>query len=206
MMTDGPSSISELKNQLRKRIIAERSAMPEHVRVQKSELICQRAIEHIKGRIAHESRKEYVVYAYIPFRAELNVLPIVEWCWKNGVRVAVPRVMSIERQLQFHYISQYEDLQPQQPWGIMEPSADAPSVESTSHSGCILIPGVAFDVNKARLGYGGGFYDKFLHSTLNGEGRFYRLALAYDLQLVFEVPCEAHDLAVDRVITETIII
>jgi 5-formyltetrahydrofolate cyclo-ligase len=205
-MTYDPSSISELKNQLRKRIIAERSAIPEDVRIQKSELICQCAIEHIKGQIALESHKDYVVYAYIPFRAELNVLPIVEWSWKNGVRVAAPRVLSAQKELQFHYISGYGDLQPQQPWGILEPSADSPHVEGTSHSGCILIPGVAFDSNKARLGYGGGFYDNFLHSTLEGGGSFYKLALAYDLQLVHHVPCEAHDLAVDRIITETKII
>jgi 5-formyltetrahydrofolate cyclo-ligase len=205
-MADTPSSISELKNQLRKRIIAERSALPEDVRVEKSEHICQRAIEHIKVQFMLESHKNDVVYAYIPFRAELNVLPIVEWCWKNQVRVAAPRVWSEQKELQFHYISSYEDLQPQQPWGILEPSADAPHVDAAAHTGCILIPGVAFDLNKARLGYGGGFYDKFLHRMLERGGRFYKLALAYDLQLVDEVPCEAHDLAVDRIITETQII
>jgi 5-formyltetrahydrofolate cyclo-ligase len=205
-MTDGPSSISKLKSQLRKRIIAERSAIPENVRIQKSEIICQRAIEHIKEQFVLESHKDNVVYAYIPFREELNVLPVVEWCWKNGVRVAAPRVLPEQKKLQFHYIFGYEDLQPQQPWGILEPSVDAPHAAGPSHSGCILIPGVAFDLNKARLGYGGGFYDKFLHSMLEGGGSFYKLALAYDLQLVQEVPCETHDLAVDRIITETKII
>jgi 5-formyltetrahydrofolate cyclo-ligase len=205
-MADSPSSISELKNQLRTRIIAERSAIPEDVRLQMSELICQRAIEHIKEHFMRESNQDYVVYAYIPFRAEINVLPIVEWSWQNGIRVAAPRVLWTQKELQFHYISGYEDLQPQQPWGILEPAADAHHVEGSSHAGCILIPGVAFDLNKARLGYGGGFYDKFLHSLSGSEGSFYKLALAFDLQLVEEVPCEAHDLTVDRIITEARII
>jgi 5-formyltetrahydrofolate cyclo-ligase len=195
--------ISELKSQLRKRITAERSSLPEDVRNQKSVFICKRAIEYIQLLFNGELQKDSILYTYIPFRAELNVMPVVEWCWQNGIRVAAPRVVPLLRELNFHYIKGYEDLQSQPPWGIYEPLENTPIVEYQLQSGCMLVPGVAFDFNKARLGYGGGYYDKFLQRMNDLNVTMYKLALALDLQMVHEVPCELHDLAVDRLITET---
>lgn len=198
--------ISEQKAQLRKRITAERSSLSEDLRNQKSAVICQRAIEHIKLLSNGETQGNFLLYTYMPFRAELNVKPIVEWCWENGIRVAAPRVVPLMRELNFHYIKGYEDLQLQPPWGIYEPLASNPLVEYKQQSGCMLVPGVAFDLNKARLGYGGGYYDKFLQQMIESNVTIHKLALALDMQIVHEVPCELHDLAVDSLITETRVI
>jgi 5-formyltetrahydrofolate cyclo-ligase len=205
-MTSGSSPISEQKAQLRKRISAERSLLPENVRKQKSENICHRAIEYFKLEMNSEMRKDYVLYTYIPFRDELNVMPIVEWCWKSGIRVAAPRVHPFLKELEFRYIKGYEDLQPQPPWGLLEPTANLAIADYQSHPSCMLVPGVAFDLNRARIGYGGGYYDKFLHSMNELNVRIYKIALALDLQIVHEVPCEQHDIAVDAIITETRVI
>jgi 5-formyltetrahydrofolate cyclo-ligase len=198
--------ISEQKTQLRKRITAERSALSEELRNQKSEIICKRAIENIQALYNGELLNNFVLYTYIPFRAELNVMPIVEWCWENGIRVAAPRVVPLIRELNFHYIKGYEDLQLQPPWGIYEPLVSNPLVEYKQQSGCVLVPGVAFDLNKARMGYGGGYYDKFLQQMNEWNITIYKLALALDMQIVHEVPCELHDIAVDKLITETRVI
>jgi len=197
---------SEQKAQLRKRITAERSSIPEDVRNQKSAIICKRAVEHIKLLFNEEMQKDSILYTYIPFRAELNVMPIVEWCWQNGIRVAAPRVVPLLRELNFHYIKGYVDLQLQPPWGIYEPLVNTPVVQYQLQTGCMLVPGVAFDLNKARLGYGGGYYDKFLQQMNDLNVTIHKLALALDMQIVHEVPCELHDLAVDSLITETRII
>jgi 5-formyltetrahydrofolate cyclo-ligase len=205
-MTSGYAQISEHKKQLRKLISAERSSMPENVRLQKSEIICQQAINHLKSLYDFEQMSYYVLYTYIPFRVELNIMPIVEWCWQSGIRVAAPRILSLVNELQFHYITGHEDLLPQPPWGIYEPLANTPRVQYDLQPGCILVPGVAFDLNRARLGYGGGYYDKFLSKLNELNVNLFKLALALDLQIVQKVPCEQHDLPVDLIITETRVI
>jgi 5-formyltetrahydrofolate cyclo-ligase len=188
---------------LRKLVSIERASLQEDVRLQKAEIICQRAIEHLQLEMRLELQKDYVLYTYIPFRTELNVMPIVEWCWQNGIRVAAPRVLPLHRELEFHYIKGYEDLQPQPPWGIHEPSMDTPIVDYQLHRGCMMVPGLAFDLNRARLGYGGGYYDKFLQTMADQNVSMYKLALAMDMQIVHEVPSEPHDFAADFIITET---
>jgi 5-formyltetrahydrofolate cyclo-ligase len=147
-----------------------------------------------------------VVYTYIPFRAELNIMPILEWCWQSAIRVAAPRVLPLENKLQFHYIKGQEDLQTQPPWDINEPLANTPRVDYNLQPGCILLPGVAFDLNKARLGYGGGYYDRFLSRLNELNVNLFKLALALDLQVVQKVPCEQHDIPLDLIITETRVI
>jgi 5-formyltetrahydrofolate cyclo-ligase len=205
-MTSSSSPIIEQKARLRKLVSIERSSLQEDLRIQKDEIICQRAIEHLQLEMNFEMQRDYVLYAYIPFRTELNVMPIVEWCWQNEIRVAAPRVLPLLKELEFHYIKGYEDLQPQPPWGIHEPSVNTPIVDYHLHPGYMLVPGVAFDLNRARLGYGGGYYDKFLQTMDEQNVKIYKLALAMDLQIVHEVPCELHDLAVDLIITETRVI
>jgi 5-formyltetrahydrofolate cyclo-ligase len=202
-MSSDSSPTIEQKARLRKQISLERSALQKDIRKEKSESICRRAIEHLRLKLRLEFQQNYVLYTYIPFLTELNVMPIVEWCWQNGIAVAAPRVLSELKELEFHYIKGYEDLKPQLPWGIHEPLASSSIVDYPSHQGYMLIPGLAFDLNRARLGYGGGYYDKFLQSMDELNIRIYKLALAMDLQIVDEVPCEQHDFAVDLIITET---
>jgi 5-formyltetrahydrofolate cyclo-ligase len=202
-MSSGSSPIIEQKARLRKHISLERSALQEEIRKQKSDSICQRAIEHLRLDLGLDLQRKYVLYTYIPFRTELNVMPIVEWCWQNGIPVAAPRVLPVLKELVFHYIKGYDDLHLQPPWGILEPLANTPIVDYPLHHGYMLIPGLAFDLNRARLGYGGGYYDKFLQNMDELNVRIYKLALAMDLQIVDEVPCEQHDFAVDLIITET---
>ncbi|QGQ98498.1 5-formyltetrahydrofolate cyclo-ligase [Paenibacillus psychroresistens] len=202
-MSSSSSSIIEQKARLRKLISLERSSLENDMRLQKSEIICQRAIEHLQLKWSLELQKNYILYTYIPFRDELNIMPIIEWCWQKGIPVAAPRVQSSLKALNFHYINGVNDLQPQPPWGILEPLADTRIVDYSLYQGYMLIPGLAFDMKRARLGYGGGYYDKFLQSMDERNVRIYKLALAMDLQIVEEVPCEKHDLAVDLIISET---
>jgi 5-formyltetrahydrofolate cyclo-ligase len=198
--------IMERKKMLRKLIEAERTMISEEARFEKSTILCQRAIEQIRLLRKASNSKHFILFTYIPFRAEINVLPIAEWCWQQGIQVAAPRVIQTHGELQFHYVSGYEDLYPQEPWGIREPISDAPKVESVLlREGCMLIPGIAFDPQKARLGYGGGYYDKYIQQLkqIDAANTPFKLALAYDLQIVPEVPSESHDFCVDMILTET---
>jgi 5-formyltetrahydrofolate cyclo-ligase len=203
-MTAGHLPISERKSQLRNQIAADRNALTETLRKEKSAVICERALAQIQLLRLQLNEQDFTLFTYMPYRSEVNILPIAAWCWEQGIRVAAPRVQLPQRQLAFHYIASYEDLRPQPPWGIQEPAMETPKVASVLHQGCMLVPGVAFDSHRGRLGYGGGFYDKYFHQLMIQQVSIpYKLALAYDLQIVNEVPCEAHDFRVDMIITET---
>jgi 5-formyltetrahydrofolate cyclo-ligase len=84
-------------------------------------------------------------------------------------------------------------------WGILEPRDGLPQIPPGAID-AVIVPGAAFDAAGRRCGYGGGFYDAYLPGTRRGTPR---IALAFDLQVVDDLPCAAHDLSVDIIVTET---
>jgi len=203
------SQIGEQKKQLRKQVETERSLLSLEQQNSKSQAICSRAIDHLRLFFDLSAGSSNILYTYLPFRAEVDVSSIIDWCWQQGVRVVAPRIAQSLRELIFHYVTSYEDLAAPLPWGICEPLAETPAfdaalLKSGSLKTCMLIPGIAFDLDKARLGYGGGYYDKYLQQMLqSGNEMPSIIALAYDLQIVAKVPCEKHDFRVDLIITES---
>ena len=84
-------------------------------------------------------------------------------------------------------------------YGILTVKRDVRKFIDAEKIDCVITPGLAFDTYGRRLGRGGGFYDKFLRRAVNAK----KIALAYDCQIVDNVPAEVHDVAVDAVITPT---
>jgi 5-formyltetrahydrofolate cyclo-ligase len=84
-------------------------------------------------------------------------------------------------------------------WGIPEPREGLEEVPA-ERMDVVVVPGAAFDAAGRRCGYGGGFYDAYLPLTRAGVPW---VALAFEAQLVDELPCEPHDLAVGAIVTET---
>ena len=81
-------------------------------------------------------------------------------------------------------------------YGILEPDAGIPA---SADDGLMIMPGVAFDTNRNRVGYGGGYYDRYLES----HPQLHTLALAFDMQVLFEVPAEEQDIKPQLLVTET---
>jgi 5-formyltetrahydrofolate cyclo-ligase len=142
--------------------------------------------------------------SYMPFRSEPDVTPLMEWCWQEGVRVLLPRVIKETRSFVLHAVNSYEDME-SSTWGIMEPKADLPVEADITSIWMILVPGLAFDKELGRLGYGGGFYDRFMQMySSRGLEKPYLAAAAFDVQVVPEVPVSWHDFRLDELITETL--
>lgn len=203
-MMSSNHSLSHLKKQLRAEVSAKRSALTEESQIQKSEMICRKAIAELSV-LFHEKSTDSVLFTYIPFGSEVNIMPIVEWCWKQGIRVVTSKIVKSSKLLQLHYITSLNDLYipVNQSWGIREPLDATPILTDAGQIACILMPGIAFDLRKSRLGYGGGYYDRYLQQLeLRNQASPLKLALAYDLQIVTEIPCEQHDFAVDLILTE----
>jgi 5-formyltetrahydrofolate cyclo-ligase len=136
------------------------------------------------------------LFCYVSFRTEVDTLPILRWALRRGLVTGVPQVLG-PRHMAAVRITDLADLQPGH-WGIPEPRPGLPPVEPGSID-VAVVPGAAFDAHGSRIGYGGGFYDTFLCSL---APQATRVALAFEDQMVSCVPCEAHDLPAQLIVTE----
>ena len=131
------------------------------------------------------------IYGYLPYNQEVRTVPMLERALKDGKRVAVPKVVGDE--MVFIYM---EDLARVEKGysGIPEPIENTPVADDLT--ALVLMPGLAFDPQGHRCGYGGGFYDKFLAS----EPEHPTLALCYDFQVLPHLDTEEFDIPVDCVL------
>jgi len=134
------------------------------------------------------------LYAYLSFNQQVRPGPIIERAWADRKRVAVPKVLG--RGMVFIWIDSFDNLAPQGAYNITEPIEDGPVADDAT--ALVLMPGLAFDREGRRVGYGGGYYDRFLEK----EPDHPLVALCYDFQLVDHLEVEAHDVPVDVVITD----
>ena len=131
------------------------------------------------------------IYGYLPYNQEVRTVPMLEQALRDGKAVAVPKVYG--EQMRFILM---EDLSLVEKGyaGIPEPIADGP-IAHDPHA-LVLMPGLAFDPQGHRIGYGGGFYDRFLAS----EPEHPTLALCYEFQMLPHLETEAFDIPVDTVL------
>ncbi len=132
---------------------------------------------------------------FVSFGSELNTLPIMHECRYEQKKLFVPRVISRTEGMEMVEIEDEDELVPGQ-YGLSEPAAFLEG-ERTPELDLIIVPGLVFDKNGYRIGYGGGFYDRFLvhYPTVH------KIALAYPYQLVDALPHDEDDVPVSNVIT-----
>lgn len=136
-----------------------------------------------------------VLYAYLPYNQEIRTEQIIEQALKDGKKVAVPKVLD-DGLMEFYEITSLCDVKPGA-FGIPEPEGDGPP--AVYEKVLMLMPGLAFDEHGNRIGYGGGYYDRYLER--NRDKDYTKVALAYPFQIFDEIPADPHDEKVDEVIT-----
>ncbi len=136
-------------------------------------------------------RQAKTLYGYLPYNQEVRTVPMLEQALADGKKVAVPKVYGEE--MRFIYITDFSAVEKGFA-GIDEPAADGPVADDPT--ALVLMPGLAFDRAGHRIGYGGGFYDKFLAK----EQTHPTLALCYDFQLLPTLETEEFDIPVDWVL------
>lgn len=197
-------AVADEKKRLRKEILGIRDAMPEELRKKKSCRICQMIYDM-------EVYKEAdVILVYVNYQSEVITMPLIEKSLMDKKRIFVPKVVGNE--MEFYRINSVEELEEGYK-GIMEPVSgqnfeniavnrqSEQTIERIFNT-LVLMPGAVFDKNCHRIGYGKGFYDRYLtRMSENGIG-FCTAGLGYECQLVCEVPCEEHDIGMDMLITE----
>ena len=168
-------------------------ALPEALAREKSRRISQRLLalpEFVRGK---------TVLAYADFRQEVATGAIISAALARGQRVALPLTVPSRGEIVPGLIQTYPgDLKPGN-WGILEPDPTLLQPVAPEEIDVVLAPGVAFDLNGNRLGYGGGYYDRFL-PRLGSQAVV--IALAFELQIQQRIEPDEHDYAVHYIVTE----
>jgi len=177
-----------MKKTLRKEIFKLRKALTKDDCFSRSEAIMNKLSK--RGFLANKRS----VHLYYPINNEVNTADLIEQLWAKGIEVIMPRTDIAGKKIDNYRVSSFDQLE-KTTFNLLEPKIS--TAKHTGECDIILIPGLAFDHNLNRLGYGGGFYDRFLANTTA-----LKIAIAYDFQVKESIPSEAHDIKMDFIVTE----
>ena len=173
---------------LRNRMRMVREAIPSSACEARSAEIAKRLL------LLEEFDRASTVLAFAPIRNEVRTRSSMQAAWAAGKHVALPRV--VEDELTLRRVDAQTVLI-EGAFGVSEPPEDTPSVEA-SEVDFALVPALAVDPRGYRIGYGGGYYDRLIPQLRNAR----TCVVAYDFQLISEVPELPFDVAVDLVVTD----
>lgn len=184
------NDIREVKSDLRSGFKNKRSIMPEEVKFNMDSEIQSRFL----------TLRQYsacsTVFTYVSKDIEVDTFAIIRAAWANGKRVAVPKCIPNTRDMAFYYITKIEDLEPGA-FGVMEPDESKCEKVTDYSKGLCIVPGLSFDAEGYRLGYGKGYYDRFL-AKFNGD----TVGLCYSSCIKWKLPHGYYDRPVDMIVTD----
>ncbi|MDD3520185.1 MAG: 5-formyltetrahydrofolate cyclo-ligase [Actinomycetota bacterium] len=180
------------KKKLRKKIIDLRDSIPENRRSVYSEIIASKLLKNVKYK------ESSCILLFYPFGSEVDTRIIINDLLSCNKKIILPKVTD-KNIIETYFVNNpLEELEPGYS-GIMEPTAQKCNKASIKEADLAIIPGVCFDRNFNRLGYGGGFYDKII-PKLNKN--VLKISLCFEIQLIENVPVCAYDMKIDMIITE----
>jgi len=151
---------------------------------------------HTHIKLIVENIKPCVIGSYLPFRNEFSTNLLNDELTGLGFKLSLPCVNENNSSMIFRSYHSNEDLV-SNTYGIMEPSEESNEVMPS----IIIVPLVAFSLTGYRLGYGGGYYDRYISKNLENKG-FVTIGLGFSFQLYDELPYEKHDQKLDWILTE----
>lgn len=174
------------KSALRKSLLERRETMTKNKIKLDSEIISDELISYIQDNSVN------TVHIYYPLEQEISTIEVIEYCLKNKVKVVISKTLK-ERKLIHLELKSLKKMKPGI-FGTMHPS---PETEYTGNYDLIVVPAIGFDHNKNRLGFGAGYYDSFLKNHKKAT----KIGVAFNYQLIQEIPAEKHDIRMDIIIT-----
>ena len=187
-------ALQEEKKNIRQDIISKRKALDDIETAAKSFEICKQIMS------MNIYRNSEVILAYMSANHEVDMSYLMVKAIEDGKRVYIPKVES-EGNMRFYL---YDGNFVVGSFGIKEPLSKVPfnEEEMLTEGVLMIVPGVAFDIKRNRLGHGGGYYDRFL----NRDGKVFKMAVGYDFQILDDIPVFEHDKKMDTIVTEKRII
>ena len=178
----------ETKKEIRRTLLKRRDALPEKQWANFSDAIKDKVISH---PLFQESE---TIYCYMSYHHEVDTQKLLSYALSIGKKVAIPKVLG--KEMEFYYIKSLQDVQPGS-MGILEPKGEQSQLADEERA-LMLMPLVGYDEHNNRLGYGGGYYDRYLQK----HPKHPTMGLAFTLQKVREIPVEETDLKPQIIITE----
>jgi len=178
-------SVSIQKSALRKHLLEKRDATSAELR----NILSEKIHENLKKISSYTNSQN--IACYFPIGSEVNTHDVMLNILKQGKNLLLPRV--VDNNIQFYIVSNLEKLE-RGSFEIMEPKD---SCEKAKKIDCVLIPTVGVSKLGVRLGYGHGYYDRFLSST-----DAVKISLTYSKQIVKSIPSDSHDIKIDWIVTE----
>ena len=176
-----------MKNKIKESILEKRNSLPKESILEKS-----RKIENNLFNLS-QFKKSKVIMFFVSFNSEVNTHDMIRKSLQSKT-VAVPKVA--EHEIEPSVILDIDSLVASGKFGILEPIE--PMKIAYKNIDLVLVPGLAFDREGHRIGYGFGYYDKFLRKV----PRAAKIGLCFDFQVVDRIPREEHDVPVDMIVTE----
>jgi 5-formyltetrahydrofolate cyclo-ligase len=188
-------SIFNEKKALRKEILSKRKNIKEIEKEKMDKRISDKLYE---SKFYNEATN---IFVYISYDSEIDTKGIINKALKDNKRIYVPRTEFETRTMDAVEIKSFNKLI-KSDYGILEPSKNEACIDPNELD-LIVVPGVAFDRDGGRMGYGAGFYDRYFKKiTEDNIKRITKLVLAYDFQVLDKVPMSEQDVPVDYIITE----
>jgi len=183
------------KEKLRKEILTKRK----NIDIVEKEKMDKKILDEFYENKYYREAKN--IFIYISYDSEINTKGIINEALKDNKKIYVPRTEFKTRFMDAVEITSLDNLIESE-YGILEPSIEEPHIEPNELD-LIVVPGVAFDRNGGRMGYGAGFYDRYFKRISKDRiKKIAKLALAYDFQILEKVPMNEQDVPVNYIITE----
>lgn len=185
--------MAKLKEKIRRDLLRKRLALTEEEIREKSLLIKKKLFELKKFKEAE------ILMFYASFKNEVDTLDMIKEAITLGKDIALPVTLERGEIKPYHIQNLKEDIISGR-FGIPEPKVSEEREVNIKEIDMIVVPGIAFDKYGCRIGFGQGFYDRFLHSV---SPRPFCVGLGFEFQIVDAIPSQSYDEKLDMVITES---
>lgn len=179
---------------IRKEVLFRRDSLTEKLKIGKQIKIKETLLT------LPEFKDARIILFYASFRSEVDTFDLIKYCFIKGKLIALPKVDREHDKLTLYEIKNMDEVLKGY-CGIPEPAVSECRKKHISEIDLAIVPGVAFDEQCNRLGYGKGFYDKLL-----GGAKIKTIGLAYEEQIVKSIPSQRHDIKMNKIITDKRII
>lgn len=185
---------NKAKEEIRGNLRSSRKGIPQSIFLQYSKTI----IDHFYDQEEYQNANTIHCYVSMNERREVNTQPLIREMLSNNKGVVVPVTQFEDQSLQHIKLNAFSDLETNK-WGVLEPRRG--EEYQTSDIDLVIVPMVGGDEHAHRIGYGGGFYDRFLQNI-----RVRTIGFCFEQNIVSSLPTEPFDVPLDKIITEERII
>ncbi len=184
-----------MKKDIRSTILKKRNSMPLS-EVQKKSKLIKEQVFHME-----EFKEAKIILFYVSYDNEVNTHEMIKESLGMRKQVVVPKTDMNNRTIICSSLTKWDDLL-SGAYNILEPRQECVNEVSPESIDLMIVPGVAFDCQGNRIGHGMGYYDRLLQKKM----RAHYFGLAFELQIVKNIPSEKHDIKVEKIVTEERII